>query len=72
VAANQSYFVKEFLVKSKKQPRKSDKMMMGPIIKDLLINKEEHTIQTEYEKWDNWGFKEEDEFFLRMNQKQRD
>ena len=45
---------------------------MGPIIKDLIINKEEHTIQNEYEKQDNWGFKALDEFFQHMNRQQRD
>lgn len=59
---NQKYFVKEFLVKSRKQPREGDKMMMGSIIKDLIMNKEEHKIQNEYEKKDSWGFKEVDEF----------
>jgi hypothetical protein len=53
--------------KSRKRPRKSDELMMGPIIKDIIINKEEHRIHNEYEKLDSWGFKAIDEFFQHMN-----
>ena len=45
---------------------------MGPIIKDLIINQEEHKVHNEYEKQDSWGFKEADEFFQGMDQQQKD
>ena len=37
---NQKYFLREILVKSRTRPRESDEKLMGPIIKDLIINQE--------------------------------
>lgn len=50
IAVNQKNYVKEILVKSRKQPRERDEMIMGHIIKYLIINQEEHKIHNENER----------------------
>ena len=44
------FYVKKGLVKSGKKPRKSDKMWLNPIIKDMIINGKEHAVEIEHKE----------------------
>ena len=66
------FYVKKFFVKPRKMPRENDKVWMNPIIKDLIINKEEYAMEVKYGKQDSWGFQSAHDFFKEKNRQQKD
>ena len=52
-------------MKSSKFSNVNDQIQTNPIIKDLIINKEENIVD---EKKSSWGFEEADDFFKQHNQ----
>ena len=68
----QKFYVKKLFVKPKKMSRENDEVRMNPIIKDLIINKEEDATELKYEEQDSWGFQSADDFFKEKNQQQKD
>lgn len=66
----QRFYVKKLFVKSRKMSRDNDQVRMNPIIKDIIINKEENTAEVKYGKQDSWGFQSVDDFFKEKNQQQ--
>ena len=56
-------------VKSRKMPRDNDQVRLNPIIKDLIMNREEDATKVKYEKQDSWGFQSLDDFFKEKNWK---
>ena len=54
------FFVKKSRVKSNKIFKNNDQIQYNPIIKDLIINKEEDITD---DKQDSWGFEVADNFF---------
>lgn len=65
-----------FKVKPRKKTRISNKALMNPYIKDLVINKEEYTIENEWGKQVNeeviWGFHSTYDFSKTKNKKKKD
>ena len=57
-------FVKKLRVKSSKFSKDNDQIQTNPIIKDLIINKEENIVD---DKKDNWGFESTNDFFKQQN-----
>ena len=57
--------MKKLREKSRKFPKDNNQIRTNPIIKDLIIKKEENIVDN---KQDSWGFKATDNFFKKMNQ----
>ena len=68
----QRFYVKKGFVKSGKGPKKSDELQLNPIIKDMIIYKEEHAVEIERKEAVDWGFQAENDFFKEKNQQQKD
>ena len=68
----QRFYVKKFFVKPRKMSREKEKVQMNPIIKDLIINKEENVVEVKYGKQDSWGFQSADDYCKEKNQQQED
>ena len=52
--------------------KKNDKVWMNPIIKDLIINKEEYASKVKYGKQYSLGFQYAHDFFKENNWKHKD
>ena len=68
----QRFYVKKLFVKPRKMSRENDKVQMNPIIKDLIINREENAVEVKYGNQDSWGFQSADDFFKEKNRQQKD
>jgi hypothetical protein len=67
----QRFYVKKRFVKPRKFSRENDKVGMNPIIKDMVINKEEYAMEVKYGKQDSWGFQLVGDFFKRRIRNKR-
>ena len=43
-------------------------MSLNPIIKDMIINREEHAVKIEHKETIEWGFQAANDFFKEKNQ----
>ena len=62
------FFVKKLHVKSRRFPRHNNQIQINPIIKDLIINKEEDAAKFKDDRKDNWA----NDFFKENNQLKND
>ena len=62
------YVRKSCFVKSSKKPKKSDELL----IKDMIINSDEHAVKIECKEAIDWGFQASNDFFKEKNQQQKD
>ena len=66
------FFVKILRVKSRKFPKDNNQIQITPIIKDLIINKEEDAVEFKDDSQENKGFQSAYNFFKEKNQLKND
>ena len=55
-------------MKSRKFSKDNNQIQINPIIKDLIINKEEDVVEFKDGRQDSWGFQSTYDFFKENNQ----
>ena len=64
---DKGFTLRSCLLNQEKMSIENDQVEMNPIIKDLIINKEENTTKVKYGNQDSWGFQSTYDFFKEKN-----